>query len=356
MAKAPLDKRVFHIRVENEDPRRWRLVAVSADATLQDLHLILLGTFQHRGNFTKLEKTYRFVFASGDTFEDGRGSRTALRRVLGDGVAFSYRCEAAEFSLRAVVNSSEIVATRRHYPKILACDDSVNARVLTWRVQDISHRYYRSFEREVAEAAKPSNSQSFRHGLFSAVISGPVVAPSMWIPMLISDNVKNEAEAQSVVMDLFQEHNAIAQLLQGDQDRYRSELEAMIIPNSTGYELIYWARGYLTGMSLCGDAWKAAMRDPHWSQAFAPIATVLQLIEDDEELSEWNANPRLTETLGRAVAMSAITMRELWRERLFPGTHSPMKRGTPKISPNAPCTCGSGKKYKRCCSPLRAIP
>ena len=55
MAKAPLDKRVFHIRVENEDPRRWRLVAVSADATLQDLHLILLGTFQHRGNFTKLE-------------------------------------------------------------------------------------------------------------------------------------------------------------------------------------------------------------------------------------------------------------------------------------------------------------
>jgi uncharacterized protein YecA (UPF0149 family) len=26
-----------------------------------------------------------------------------------------------------------------------------------------------------------------------------------------------------------------------------------------------------------------------------------------------------------------------------------VRRATPKVAPNDPCPCGSGKKYKRCC-------
>jgi hypothetical protein len=29
----------------------------------------------------------------------------------------------------------------------------------------------------------------------------------------------------------------------------------------------------------------------------------------------------------------------------------PVRRAGPKVGPNAPCPCGSGKKYKRCCRP-----
>ncbi|HMJ09835.1 MAG TPA: SEC-C metal-binding domain-containing protein [Polyangiaceae bacterium] len=29
----------------------------------------------------------------------------------------------------------------------------------------------------------------------------------------------------------------------------------------------------------------------------------------------------------------------------------PVRRAAPKINPNEPCPCGSGKKYKRCCKP-----
>ena len=32
------------------------------------------------------------------------------------------------------------------------------------------------------------------------------------------------------------------------------------------------------------------------------------------------------------------------------GARSPAKRDTPKVSRNAPCPCGSGQKYKRCCA------
>ena len=35
--------------------------------------------------------------------------------------------------------------------------------------------------------------------------------------------------------------------------------------------------------------------------------------------------------------------------RLFPGKVETFRRETPKIGRNAPCPCGSGKKFKRCC-------
>lgn len=35
---------------------------------------------------------------------------------------------------------------------------------------------------------------------------------------------------------------------------------------------------------------------------------------------------------------------------LFAPRHPPRKREQPKISRNAPCPCGSGLKYKRCCA------
>jgi uncharacterized protein YecA (UPF0149 family) len=28
---------------------------------------------------------------------------------------------------------------------------------------------------------------------------------------------------------------------------------------------------------------------------------------------------------------------------------APFKRDQPKVKPNDPCPCGSGKKYKKCC-------
>ena len=31
------------------------------------------------------------------------------------------------------------------------------------------------------------------------------------------------------------------------------------------------------------------------------------------------------------------------------GVKAPVRRKAPKIQPNDPCPCGSGKKYKQCC-------
>jgi len=33
------------------------------------------------------------------------------------------------------------------------------------------------------------------------------------------------------------------------------------------------------------------------------------------------------------------------------GRITPIRRDKPKIGRNDPCTCGSGKKFKKCCGP-----
>ena len=64
-----------------------------------------------------------------------------------------------------------------------------------------------------------------------------------------------------------------------------------------------------------------------------------------------------------ALPVCVVEIYEWWRKKLVASMaqaqsrtyESPVRRETAKISVNAPCSCGSGKKYKRCCSPLRAV-
>jgi uncharacterized protein YecA (UPF0149 family) len=46
-------------------------------------------------------------------------------------------------------------------------------------------------------------------------------------------------------------------------------------------------------------------------------------------------------------------IRDFWRERtpqpIMPENAVPFRNQGPKPERNAPCPCGSGKKYKKCC-------
>jgi hypothetical protein len=55
---------------------------------------------------------------------------------------------------------------------------------------------------------------------------------------------------------------------------------------------------------------------------------------------------------GRALAAQVRASAPAFRDRAS-GKPRPMVRAAPKIGRNAPCPCGSGKKYKQCC--LRAL-
>jgi preprotein translocase subunit SecA len=63
-------------------------------------------------------------------------------------------------------------------------------------------------------------------------------------------------------------------------------------------------------------------------------------------LNAWNAS-------GRGGRRRAWRLRERWRPPTAAGDteavkHTPFVREQPKVKPNEPCYCGSGKKFKKC--------
>jgi hypothetical protein len=116
MPAVKLDKRVFDIRVELADvvPSVWRLVAVSAEATLPELHLTIQGIIGW-------ENMHLHAFEiAGKRFEKRQGSRTKLRRLLREGMTFRYVYDFGDNWVHQVeVVRSYEVSTRRHHPKVL---------------------------------------------------------------------------------------------------------------------------------------------------------------------------------------------------------------------------------------------
>ena len=54
--------------------------------------------------------------------------------------------------------------------------------------------------------------------------------------------------------------------------------------------------------------------------------------------------------LQKAIAPNVREIHSYWLERRADYTHSgTVMRSEPKVGRNAPCPCGSGKKFKKCC-------
>lgn len=160
--KSRADKRVFDIRASRDGAAEWRVVAMSADATLLDLHLTLLGAFEWNGDYARVERAYRFNIGD-ERYEDGRGSRTALRRLLADGRLFSYACDRSGIAMQCEVVRSYEVPSRRHYPKVLEADDERAVQVATWCAQSAMRRECRTAGESstpVSDAPPPSRNVS----------------------------------------------------------------------------------------------------------------------------------------------------------------------------------------------------
>jgi uncharacterized protein YecA (UPF0149 family) len=122
-----------------------------------------------------------------------------------------------------------------------------------------------------------------------------------------------------------------------------------------------WCRGYALGMVLREEEWKEAMEAPELQTAFRPIL-MLAHPKMSREFDPIDDPERHAAVLD-ALPVCAVEIYEWWRKRLVASMQQgaqPVDPGTvhrpgPKVSANAPCPCGSGKKYKRCCSPLRAV-
>jgi uncharacterized protein len=362
-AKKPQDKRVYDIRITIPDNDRWLILAISGDATLAELHLALLGAFEWSGSYTGAERVYRFVM-DGGIFENGKGSRTALRRLLRTNAAFEYRSDFASIEAHCSVLKQYEVPNRRHYPKVIDAHPGIRAQGATWKAQMAARREYREYEGDERRLASlersqppPDPSSAYAHGFFSALVAGPMVAPAMWLERFLPPAAGSIDELNTSAQRVMAIYNEVADQLLRQREWFGEATLGITKGDTSGQSLVDWQLGFLDGMGQSPDEWTAFLKRLD-RDVLQPLAAIHQLSEDASKRS-WLTDQELRENLGCSIGIMTVRLWEAYRDQpsmLVESASSKQALQVPAIPRNAPCPCGSGKKYKLCCgSTLRTV-
>lgn len=231
----------------------------------------------------------------------------------------------------------------------------------------------------------------FCDGFLAAVVcTRREISVAEWLPMLLGDGETLEvAEGQPLPkLDVFKDEAQQTRFLELAQLRLaeiREQLDApikslqdeaafqpeimdtrgalLLLPEAERAELAdeevpslaqVWALGFMFVVENWAEEW-AAPRDKEAAQMLdAAMEFIVNLTEDDDGEPELNlydeAGPASTsqdrlDAFGEAI-WAVYDLRQLWRS-MGPRVETIVKGDLP--GRNDPCSCGSGKKFKKCC-------
>jgi uncharacterized protein len=107
-----------------------------------------------------------------------------------------------------------------------------------------------------------------------------------------------------------------------------------------------WVRGFWKAMALAPQTWNALIEDERTKVIIQPFVGFFDLGE--REPDEIPANIDDLHEHAALIPRMILVLRKLARIRLEK-TDAPRHPHQGKVGRNHPCTCGSGRKFKRCC-------
>ena len=112
-----------------------------------------------------------------------------------------------------------------------------------------------------------------------------------------------------------------------------------------------WARGFLRGVGLCREAWNEIFDDEDRFAILLPILALAHENDPDPELRSWKTQPgpELRKEVLGGLSVATQSLWDYFRSGGRSRTPDRVPATRSKIGRNDPCSCGSGKKYKRCC-------
>jgi len=198
-------------------------------------------------------------------------------------------------------------------------------------------------------------------GFLTTIASGPVMLmPSEWLPRVWgpteddAPTFDSNAQAERIIGLITRHLNAIVWNLQQEPDLFEPvfDLQVYVDDEREYVDGEMWAHGYMTGINMQRDSWKALFESKHGIEVLQPIR-LLGSADISPEEEELIATPAQREELSKPIPASVAWIYKFWApqrraaaERI---TGKTAEHEIPKISRNAPCTCGSGRKFKKCC-------
>lgn len=196
-------------------------------------------------------------------------------------------------------------------------------------------------------------------GLLCALVIGPDdVPPGEWLPAVLGSETPewaSEAEAQRVLGLLMRHWNAVAQSFREDWSGVTASegAEAMYFPlldepEESGHPLAEgWACGFRAGLEWLEEMhWDALEQD----EECVAVLNLVGALDSGEKSSGAALSAEERDQVLSPLAAGLQYVYAFWRRwsRVMNAPRVPA-RADAVPGRNDPCSCGSGKKFKKCC-------
>ncbi|WP_157673597.1 UPF0149 family protein [Endozoicomonas ascidiicola] len=198
-------------------------------------------------------------------------------------------------------------------------------------------------------------------GLMFAIANSPVtVTPDRWMALALASkqpvftSKEQEDDVRHILFNLLEK---IRHTITSGQEVLPEECRAEDIYSSNFSRLKEWAMGYGQGSELLMDVWTQVLKHPKvkpmeesWSSCMLLLnvwSRADSLLEKAKKPGGPNVNKMLDAmpAVAREMAVMCHDIRKIWQV----STAKTAPVTVTKVGRNAPCSCGSGKKYKKCC-------
>ena len=189
-------------------------------------------------------------------------------------------------------------------------------------------------------------------GFLTGIAIGPeLVMPSEWLPAIWGGDepvFESMEQAQTVIGTIMGRYNEILRELDTDPEGY----EPVFWEGPDGEVIAAdWAEGFVDAVRLRPEAWRPLLED---REALILLMPILALCGDAEGGSPLELDPEEdADLLAQApdlIPACVVGMHGFWKERRGQPKAGSGRAKSAKVGRNDPCPCGSGRKYKRCCS------
>ena len=193
-------------------------------------------------------------------------------------------------------------------------------------------------------------------GFLTSLIVGPVtVLPSRWLPVIwggtetdemIWDSIDVTQEIISLIMIY---NNMICSSIQDNPERYKPLLLDRNVKQKPAYRTEDWCRGFLEGIKLSSEGWRPLLISDENRILVSPVF----LFTGVGKFSALNQNDELKKVTPEKqmdlIRLMVLAVHKFWIPHRKSMHNVTVQAISNKTGRNAPCPCGSGKKYKHCC-------
>jgi uncharacterized protein len=195
-------------------------------------------------------------------------------------------------------------------------------------------------------------------GFLTALAIGPdLVPPSVWLPVVWGREkepvFESAAQAERIIAILLRRFNDIGRMFGENATGFEPLLYTREVDGETVWIGEDWCVGFMEAVDLSVADWQPLFDDKPDLALLAPIL-ILGTEVGWEEL-EASVDPEgeyeaALDALGPAVEAIAAYWRLRWQTKAMAAKDANVRPRALRPGRNDPCSCGSGRKFKKCCA------